>query len=229
MTGVVRRIRDVVSAFLVEGYLNTHKQHANIDRYAELQALEDVDVSYYWVYILVGSNAKSVQQWVRGSFARSAAARLLSNLVRFAAILVPVALLLWWTYGRLTCAACSRCVLETSGGKMCNIIEVDGVAVACTHEGTVFNPRSYAESETNQRFVIFGTDKWGRRVEQSFPIRGETTKCLRYSLCAYTFCRPIAKDTFPVCECAEIHSPPDSLKKFSWGTKNHEDVVLSNE
>jgi hypothetical protein len=82
--------------------------------------------------------------------------------------------------------------------------------------GTVFDPRILAQSETAQRLVVTGNDKWGRSVVQSFPSKGETAKCLRYSLCAYFFCRPIADDTFPVCECVEVQEPPESLKQFAW-------------
>lgn len=120
------------------------------------------------------------------------------------------------------CSACSDCLTATEGTERCNVIEADNRAVLCTYEGTVFNPRIVAESESGSKMRVTGRNFWGSSVTQDFPRTGETAKCIRYSLCSYHFCRPQAEDTFPVCECTEATRSvaTEPLKKFTWRPRN---------
>lgn len=213
MYGVRRRTQDVIRAFVDPGYLSKQKSQSSSDhRYKELEALDDIDLIYYPVYVFVGQQVRV--------FAGSVYAKILRKAFWTVILLLTVFFVLSRLHDRISCATCNQCLAETTDGKLCNVIEVDARPVVCTHQGTVFDPKLLAGSETGQRLVVIGQDKWGRSVRQDFPATGETAKCLRYSLCAYWFCHPVANDTFPVCECVEKQAPLESQRKFAWRKKS---------
>lgn len=227
MSGVYRRARDVIKVFTDPKYLSIQKAQCSGDqRYKELSVLEEVDIIYYLLYVLAGQRAKTFMTWYREDFSRSVYAKILRKALLTTVLLLAIFFILSRLHDRISCATCNQCLAETTDGKLCNVIEVDERPVVCTHQGTVFDPKLLAGSETGQRLVVIGRDKWGRSVRQDFPATGETAKCLRYSLCAYWFCHPVADDTFPVCECVENPTPMESQRKFAWRKKSR---VLEEE
>ena len=136
MGGVLRRSRDVVNAFTDPTHLLMQKaQYSSGHRFKELSALEEVDLLYYPIYVLVGVPVKDFATWAREVFSKSIYATILRKIVRYAILSLVILLILALLRDQLTCAACSRCQTETKGGKLCNVIEVDSRPALCTHEG----------------------------------------------------------------------------------------------
>jgi hypothetical protein len=136
MGGVIRRSRDVVSAFTDPAHLLMQKaQYPSGHRFKELSALEEVDLMYYPVYVFIGVPVKDFATWVREVFSKSIFATILRKIVNYTIVLLIVLAVLALLRDQLTCAACNRCQAETKGGKLCNVIEVDSRPALCTHEG----------------------------------------------------------------------------------------------